>query len=59
MAPQPVAIEPVAIETASPETVSHTVPGLEQPAEIVVDQWGIPHIRANTRRDIFFVASAG
>ena len=39
----------------APATVEHTVPGLEQPAEIVVDQWGIPHIRANTRRDIFFV----
>ncbi len=34
---------------------SYLVPGLEQPAEIVVDRWGIPHIRANTRRDVFFV----
>jgi acyl-homoserine lactone acylase PvdQ len=42
-------------ETAPPETLAHTVPGLEAPAEIVVDQWGIPHIRATTRRDIFFV----
>lgn len=32
-----------------------TVPGLEQPAEIVVDQWGIAHIRAATRHDVFFV----
>jgi penicillin amidase len=31
------------------------VEGLEAPAEIVVDRWGIPHIRANTRRDVFFV----
>ncbi len=31
------------------------VPGLEAPADIVVDKWGIPHIRAATRRDIFFV----
>ena len=37
------------------ETISHRVPGLEQPAEIRVDRWGIPHIRANTRRDVFFV----
>lgn len=33
----------------------HVVPGLEQPAEIVVDPWGIAHIRAATRRDVFFV----
>jgi penicillin G amidase len=31
------------------------VPGLEKPAEIVVDEWGIPHIRALTRHDVFFV----
>jgi penicillin amidase len=42
-------------ETAPPETLAHAVPGLEAPAEIIVDQWGIPHIRANTRHDIFFV----
>jgi penicillin G amidase len=36
-------------------TVEHVVPGLEAPAEIVVDKWGIPHVRATTRRDIFFV----
>lgn len=33
----------------------HVVPGLQQPAEIVVDPWGIAHIRAGTRRDVFFV----
>ncbi len=37
------------------ETIAHHVPGLEQSAEIMVDQWGISHIRANTRRDVFFV----
>src|SRR5581483_9261855 len=31
------------------------VSGLEQPAEIIVDRWGIPHIYAQTRRDVFFV----
>jgi penicillin amidase len=36
-------------------TTHHTVPGLQQPAEIVVDRWGIPHIRAATRHDLFFV----
>ena len=31
-----------------------TVPGLNAPAEIVMDRWGIPHIRATTRHDVFF-----
>ncbi len=35
--------------------VEHIVPGLEAPAEIVVDRWGIAHVRATTRRDVFFV----
>jgi penicillin G amidase len=29
--------------------------GLEQPAEIVIDHWGIPHIFAKSRRDAFFL----
>ena len=28
--------------------------GLDQPAEILVDQWGIPHIYAKTAHDAFF-----
>jgi penicillin amidase len=36
-------------------TTDYTVAGLEQPAEIVLDRWGIPHIRAATRHDVFFV----
>jgi len=51
---EPAAVRPEPA-AARPETVEHVVPGLEAPAEIVVDRWGIPHIRANTRRDIFFV----
>jgi penicillin G amidase len=39
----------------APETIELEVPGLERDAEIVVDRWGIPHIRAATRRDVFFV----
>jgi penicillin G amidase len=31
-----------------------SVPGLEHQAEIVVDQWGIPHIRAESQHDVFF-----
>ena len=34
---------------------SWKVTGLSQPAEIVVDHWGIPHIFAQTRRDAFFL----
>jgi penicillin amidase len=30
------------------------VSGLEHEAEIVVDQWGIPHIRAQSQHDVFF-----
>jgi len=30
------------------------VAGLEAPAEILVDHWGIPHIRAGSERDLFF-----
>ena len=40
---------------ASPPTDSYRVPGLEQPAEILVDEWGIPHIYAKTHYDAFFV----
>jgi penicillin amidase len=36
------------------ETLFH-VPGLEGQAEIRVDPWGICHIRAESRRDAFFV----
>ena len=36
------------------DRLSLTVPGLHAPAEIVIDRWGIPHIRATTRHDVFF-----
>jgi penicillin amidase len=35
-------------------TVSHTVDGLEAPAEILVDRWGVPHIYASSTYDAFF-----
>ena len=38
----------------SPTTRDYTLPGLEHPAEIVVDRWGIPHIRAQSQHDVFF-----
>ncbi|MER9625882.1 penicillin acylase family protein [Mesorhizobium sp. M0222] len=31
------------------------VPGLQAPAEIIVDQWGVPHIYAKNQRDAFFL----
>ncbi len=34
---------------------AYEVAGLEQPAEILVDAWGIPHIYAGTHYDAFFV----
>jgi penicillin amidase len=36
-------------------TVRHAVDGLEAPAEIRVDRWGVPHIKAASRSDAFFV----
>ncbi len=38
----------------TPQTVELHIPGLDQPAEIIVDRSGIPHIRAATRHDVFF-----
>ena len=33
----------------------YSVSGLEEPAEIIVDRWGVPHIYAGTHYDAFFV----
>ncbi|MDH4107550.1 MAG: penicillin acylase family protein [Gammaproteobacteria bacterium] len=33
---------------------SFELAGLEQPAEIIVDEWGVPHIYAGTHYDAFF-----
>jgi penicillin amidase len=30
------------------------LPGLEQPVEVLRDQWGVPHIYAQSQRDLFF-----
>lgn len=46
---------PVANQPATAPTLSYTVPGLEKPAEILIDQWGVPHIYARTHYDAFFV----
>ena len=36
------------------EARTHTVSGLSGPAEILVDEWGVPHIYAETQYDAFF-----
>jgi penicillin amidase len=39
--------------SAAQET--YRLEGLEEPAEIIVDRWGVPHIYAGTHYDAFFV----
>ena len=41
--------------TAVTDIETHIVPGLAAEAEIVLDRFGVPHIRAASRRDAFFV----
>ena len=36
------------------DAIQLKVKGLEQPVEILVDTWGIPHIYAQTEADLFF-----
>ncbi|SEQ41056.1 penicillin amidase [Devosia sp. YR412] len=38
-----------------PDAQTYDLSGLQAPASIHVDQWGIAHIRAGGRRDLFFV----
>ncbi|MBV9331690.1 MAG: penicillin acylase family protein [Alphaproteobacteria bacterium] len=38
-----------------PQREHWNVRGLERPAQLVIDRWGIPHIFAGTRRDAFFL----
>ena len=40
---------------ASGQPIEYSVRGLERPAEILVDTWGVPHIYAATHYDAFFV----
>ena len=40
---------------SSADDARYVVAGLEEPAEIVVDDWGVPHIFAGTHYDAFFV----
>lgn len=38
-----------------PVSIRYEVAGLEAPAEILVDRWGVPHMYAGTHYDAFFV----
>ena len=40
---------------AQADDQSYALEGLEKPAEIIVDEWGVPHIYANSHYDAFFV----
>ncbi|RFU71488.1 penicillin acylase family protein [Peribacillus saganii] len=40
---------------AAQNSKQYKVSGLEKPAEILVDRWGIPHIYAGSKDDAFFV----
>jgi penicillin amidase len=50
---------PLHAAAPTPSTAVHreswSVKGLENPASIVIDHWGIPHIFAASRRDAFFL----
>ncbi len=46
---------PAAAEPARPPTQTLRVAGLAQPAQILVDTWGVPHIYARSEDDVFFV----
>ncbi len=43
------------VNAAIDDNARYTVRGLEKPARIVVDRWGVPHIYAGTHYDAFFV----
>ena len=41
--------------TARTTDATYHLPGLDAPAEIIVDTWGVPHIYAGTHYDAFVV----
>ena len=42
-----------ALDRVPPPRHDLSIPGLEEPVEIVYDSWGIPHLRARTERDVW------
>ncbi|WP_431509540.1 penicillin acylase family protein [Variovorax sp. DAIF25] len=49
----PPAETPQSTSTPSRAPSSFAVPGLEKPAEVLVDRWGVPHLYAGTLYDAF------
>lgn len=49
-------LSPGATGARTPLRTTYTMPakGLKQPAEILLDRWGVPHIYANNLDDMFF-----
>ena len=43
------------LTSAAGDSTEYTVNGLSAPAEIIVDEYGVPHIYANDHYDVFFV----
>jgi penicillin amidase len=43
------------VVTPPTQSLQARIPGLEKPAEVLVDQWGVPHIYAGTTYDAFMV----
>ncbi len=42
-------------QTDSDGDATYSVRGLSEPAEILVDEWGIPHMYASSTEDVFFL----
>ncbi|WP_219218947.1 penicillin acylase family protein [Variovorax boronicumulans] len=47
------ASSPSGVNTPNRPSSSFAVPGLEKPAEVLVDRWGVPHLYAGTLYDAF------
>lgn len=47
------ASNPSGVNTPNRPSSSFAVPGLEKPAEVLVDRWGVPHLYAGTLYDAF------
>lgn len=45
----------LAASTSQAATERFALPGIEKPAKVLIDQWGVPHIYANTFYDAFYV----
>ena len=41
-------------QASDPNQQQYQIAGINEPVEIIVDQWGIPHIYANNEADLFF-----